>query len=170
MFAYGRQLYSLSRAGYFPRWLSVTHPTRKTPHRALLAGGAVGYGVALVIYELGSDHPVGAVLLNMAVFGAVISYGLQMTSFVLLRIRLPDIERPYRSPFGIPGAVVAGAIALLTLGALFIDPAYRPVVIGAALWYAAGLAYFGFYSRHHLVQSPEEAFATQARERSGRSG
>jgi amino acid transporter len=24
IFAYGRQIYSLSRAGYFPRWLSVT--------------------------------------------------------------------------------------------------------------------------------------------------
>ena len=25
IFAYGRQIYSLSRAGYFPTWLSVTH-------------------------------------------------------------------------------------------------------------------------------------------------
>ena len=28
--------YSLSRAGYFPKWLSKTHGTRKTPHVALL--------------------------------------------------------------------------------------------------------------------------------------
>ena len=115
VFAYGRQLYSLSRAGYFPRWLSVTHRERKTPHRALLVGGAIGYGVALVIHTLPSDHPVGAVLLNMAVFGAVISYGLQMTSFVLLRVRFPGLERPYRSPLGVPGAILAGSIALLTL-------------------------------------------------------
>ena len=27
IFAYGRQIYSLSRAGYFPRWLSITHGT-----------------------------------------------------------------------------------------------------------------------------------------------
>lgn len=165
LFAYGRQLYSLSRAGYFPRWLSVTHSTRKTPHRALLAGGVIGYGVALWIHLLPNDHPVGAVLLNMAVFGAVISYLLQMLSFVLLRIRLPNIERPYRSPFGIAGAVVAGAIALTTLGALFVvDPAYRNVVIGAALWYALGLVYFAVHARHHLVYSPEEAFAAQARD------
>src|ERR1700676_1875949 len=30
IFAYGRQIYSLSRAGYFPTWLSETHPTRHT--------------------------------------------------------------------------------------------------------------------------------------------
>ena len=29
IFAYGRQIYSLSRAGYFPTWLSVTHGSRK---------------------------------------------------------------------------------------------------------------------------------------------
>ncbi len=160
VFAYGRQLYSLSRAGYFPRWLSVTHPTRRTPHRALWVGGTIGYGVALVIHFLGSEHPVGAVLLNMAVFGAVISYGLQMASFVLLRRRLPDLERPYRSPLGIPGALIAGGIALITLGSLFVaDPVYRKVVVGAALWYAVGLLYFAVYARHHLVYSPEEAFA-----------
>src|SRR5262249_54046712 len=81
VFAYGRQIYSLSRAGYFPRWLSVTHGHRQTPHRALLAGAVIGFGVALVVHGLGPKHPVGAVLLNLAVFGAVISYALQMLSF-----------------------------------------------------------------------------------------
>ena len=42
IFAYGRQIYSLSRAGYFPTWLSVTHGRRETPHRALLAGSEIG--------------------------------------------------------------------------------------------------------------------------------
>jgi ethanolamine permease len=49
IYAYGRQIYSLSRAGYFPSWLSVTHGTRKTPQRALLAGSALGMLAALVI-------------------------------------------------------------------------------------------------------------------------
>ncbi len=163
IFAYGRQVYSLSRAGYFPRWLSVTHRTRETPHRALIAGALLGYGVAYAIHRLGPEHPVGAVLLNMAVFGAVISYVLQMASYVLLRIRLPDIERPYRSPFGIPGALFAGAVAMVTLVALFVvDAVYQQVVVGAAIWYALGLLYFGLHARHHLVYSPEEAFAARA--------
>jgi ethanolamine permease len=162
IFAYGRQIYSLSRAGYFPRWLSVTHGRARTPHRALVVGAVLGYAVALTIHLLPSDHPVGAVLLNMAVFGAVISYCLQMASFVLLRRRLPDIERPYRSPLGVPGATLAGAIALVTLGALFVvDPVYQKVVVGAALWYALGLVYFAVYARRRLVLSPEEAFAVR---------
>ncbi len=163
IFAYGRQIFSLARAGYFPTWLSLTHGSRQTPHVALAVGAVLGYGVALTIHLLGSDHPVGAVLLNMAVFGAVISYGLQMTSYVLLRRRMPHIVRPYRSPLGVPGAVIALAISAVTLVALFVaDPVYQKVVVGAALWYAAGLLWFALVGRRRLVYSPEERFAVEA--------
>lgn len=162
IFAYGRQIYSLSRAGYFPRWLSTTHAVRRTPNIALIVGAALGYAVALTIHLLGSEHRVAGVLLNMAVFGAVISYVFQMLSFILLRVRFPKLERPYRSPLGIAGAVVALLIALVTLVALFVvDPIYRLVVVGAALWYVAGLAYFALYARKRLVRSPEEEFAAR---------
>jgi len=163
IFAYGRQIFSLSRAGYFPQWLSRTHPRRRTPHVALLAGAVLGYIVAYGIHALGPEHPVGAVLLNMAVFGAVIAYALQMLSFILLRIRLPDIARPYRSPLGVPGAVIALIIAAVTLVALFVtDPIYQRVVIGAAVWYGLGLLWFAVYARHRLVLAPEESFAVSA--------
>ena len=163
IFAYGRQIYSLSRAGYFPRWLSLTHSRRETPWVALVAGAVLGYAVALTIHLLGSEHPVGAVLLNLAVFGAVISYILQMASFILLRIRLPQIDRPYRSPFGIAGAAVSLVIAAVTLVALFmVDPVYQRVVLGAAVWYALGLLWFVAWGRRHLVYSPEERFAREA--------
>ncbi len=163
VFAYGRQIFSLSRAGYFPKWLSVTHTQRKTPVAALLAGAVLGYAVALAIHLLGADHPVGAVLLNMAVFGAVISYMFQTASFVLLRWRLPDIDRPYRSPLGIPGAALAFGIAGLTLVTLFLaDPVYQKVVVGAALWFAAGLVWFALFGRRNLVFAPEEKFALGA--------
>lgn len=164
VFAYGRQIFSLSRAGYFPRFLSLTHPTRKTPHVALIGGAMVGFGVACLIHLLGSENPVGAVLLNMAVFGAVLSYMLQMLSFLVLRRRMPDIARPYRSPVGVPGAAFALLIALVCFGSLFVsDPVYRRVVLATAVFYALGIAYFAFYARKRLVYSPEEAFAEAQR-------
>ena len=48
---------------------------------------------------------IGGTLLNMAVFGAMVSYVLQALSFILLRGNRPGVERPYRSPLGDPGAV-----------------------------------------------------------------
>lgn len=167
IFAYGRQIYSLSRAGYFPTWLSETHRTRHTPHRALLAGSALGYAVALVIYLTPQGSPVGAVLLNMAVLGAVLAYIFQTTSFILLRVRFPNIHRPYVSPLGIAGATLAGIIALITLVMLFRNPDYSKGVIGAAVWFVLGVGYYAGYARHRLVLAPEEE-AAFAHRRKGR--
>ena len=166
IFAYGRQIYSLSRAGYFPTWLSVTHGTRETPHRALVAGSALGFAVALAIHLMPQGSPVGAILLNMAVFGAVVAYILQMASFVMLRWRFPAMPRPYVSPIGVAGAAVAAAIAALTLWALFRNPDYNKGVIGAAIWFLLGIGYYAVYARRRLVLAPEEEAAVAVGRRS----
>jgi ethanolamine permease len=158
IFAYGRNIFSMSRAGYYPHPLSVTHGTRHTPHIALVLGAVIGWIAAYILYKWGTGT-VGAALLSMAVFGAVISYFMQSVSFVLLRRRLPNIERPYRSPVGEWGAIVAGVIALISLVALFWNDDYRPGVYGVALFYIVAVAYFAAMGRHRLVLSPEEEFA-----------
>jgi len=164
IYAYGRNTYSLSRAGYFPHFLSLTHPTLKTPHIALIAGGVVGLILAILVYELGlagglvAGQIVGA-LLYMAVFGAVISYAMQCLSFILLRRRLPHIARPYRSPVGQWGAGIAGVIAVISLISLYANEAYRPGVVGTLVYFAVGVLYFALVGRHRLVLSPEEEFA-----------
>ncbi len=108
IYAYGRVLFALSRAGYFPRWISLTS-RRHTPHLALLVGAGIGLLCAAAIEFApgagqtdGRQVTVGAVLLNMAVFGAVISYTMVMLSYIKLRISRPDLARPYKSPLGIP--------------------------------------------------------------------
>lgn len=158
IFAYGRNIYSLSRAGYFPHWMSVTHGKRKTPWVALVLGGVIGYGLAWLL-DSQYTGTAGAALLSMAVFGAVISYFMQMISFIRLRRKLPNIERPYRSPVGVVGAGISGLIALISLVALFLNEAYRPGVYGVAIWFVLALLYFGLSGRNKLVLSPEEEFA-----------
>jgi len=164
IYAYGRNTYSLSRAGYFPQVLSITHPTRNTPYVALIAGAVIGYILSLVIYFAGQSESavagkiVGA-LLYMAVFGAVISYFMQCLAFIVLRRKLPNIERPYRSPVGVWGAAIAGAIALVALVSLFFNPDYLPGVYGTLVYFVIGIIYFAVRGRHKLVLSPEEEFA-----------
>jgi ethanolamine permease len=172
IFAFGRQIFSLSRAGYFPRFLSVTHGRHETPQAALIAGSVVGLGVMLVIwYAYGAERGgafIGAALLNMAVFGAMISYVMQAVSFILLRIRLPDIERPYRSPFGIPGAFLTLVIAVITIYFQVTDPAFRAPIYGVAIYYAIAMLYFALHGRKQLVLSPEEEFAIRRGRMEGR--
>ena len=163
IFAYGRNIFSLSRAGYYPHFLSVTHGRRNTPHVALIAGAIIGYGLTILLDQATKngwlDGNVGAALLNMAVFGAVISYAMQTFAFILLRRRYPDIERPYKSPVGEWGAAIASVIAIISLVAIFWNADYRPGVYGVAIFYAVAVLYFTIAGRHRLVLSPEEEFA-----------
>jgi ethanolamine permease len=159
MFAYGRNMYSLSRAGYYPKFLSLTGK-RQTPWVALLVGAVIGF-VALVVVDLlgGAGGTGGAVVLNIAVWGAVLSYLLQMVSFVILRRKLPNAARPYRSPVGVVGAVVAGVIAAAIFVGLAINPTFLPAIVAIFIVYIVMLVLFAIFGRTKLVLSPEEEYA-----------
>lgn len=156
MYAYGRNIYSLSRAGYYPKILSLTG-TRQTPYVALVVGAVIGF-VALVVTD-NAGETAGKIVLNIAVWGAVIAYMLQMASYVLLRRRFPNATRPYLSPVGVAGAVVAGLLALLTFVGILRNPDYRPAIIAIVVIYLVGLGVFAVFGRHRLVLSPEEEYA-----------
>jgi len=95
----------------------------------------------------------------MAVFAAVLAYTLQAISFVMLRRNLPNIDRPYVSPWGQAGAMLAGVIAVIALVSIFLNEDYRPGVYGVAVYFVLGILYFAIAGRHRLVLSPEEEFA-----------
>ncbi|MGP3533293.1 amino acid permease [Microbacterium sp. RD1] len=164
MFAYGRNMYSLSRAGYYPRFLSLTGK-RQTPWVALVVGAAIGFLALVVLDILANIDPdnvgavAGAIVLNIAVWGAVLAYFLQMVSFLILRRKYPHAERPYRSPWGITGAIIAAAIALLIFVGFLLNEAFQPAIVAIAIVYVIILIGFGVYFRHRLVLSPEEEYA-----------
>jgi ethanolamine permease len=161
IYAYGRVLFSLSRAGYLPRWLSVTGKSH-TPYRALVLGAVVGL-ICTIIIDASGSAALGAVLLNMAVFGAIISYILVLLSYIKLKIYRPELYRPYQSPLGIWGASIGAILAIIAFFACFAIPAYQPGIWGVSIFLIVMIAYFWFYSRNHLVaQSPEEKAALLA--------
>jgi ethanolamine permease len=149
VFAYSRQLFALSRAGYLPRFLSVTG-SRKTPFLALIVPGTIGFLLAALTEN-------GALLINIAVFGATVSYVLMMLAHIVLRVREPELERPYRTPGGVVTTGVALTLAAAAVVAtFFVDQLAAGIT---ALIFLVAVAYFWFYSRHRLVaNAPEEEF------------
>ncbi|BBX94443.1 ethanolamine permease [Mycolicibacterium boenickei] len=152
IYAYSRQTFALSRAGYLPTSLSVTNK-RKAPTLALIVPGIIGFLLSL------TGH--GDLILNMAVFGAALSYVLMMISHIVLRVREPEMKRPYRTPGGIVTTGFALVIAVVALIATFV---VSPVAAGLCLAvFCAFMLYFALYSRHRLVaNSPDEEFAMLA--------
>ncbi|MFC9496457.1 ethanolamine permease [Streptomyces sp. NPDC056982] len=153
IYAGSRQLFALSRAGYLPRFLSLTS-RRKAPYLGLLVPGAIGFALAASTGD-------GARMLNVAVFGATISYALMSLSHIVLRRREPGLERPYRTPGGVLTSSVALVLACAALVATFlVDVTAALIALGV---YAVAIGYFGAYSRRHLVaRAPEEEFAALA--------
>ncbi|MCS3744826.1 ethanolamine permease [Xanthomonas arboricola] len=106
---YSRQFFALARAGFLPHGLATLSRFR-TPHRAILAGGAIG------IAAICSDSVVKiqgmsltAAMITMSVFGAIVMYVMSMLSLFKLRRSEPGLERSFRAP----GYPVVPAIALL---------------------------------------------------------
>ncbi|MBD7996760.1 ethanolamine permease [Arthrobacter sp. Sa2CUA1] len=150
VYAYSRQLFALSRAGYLPRWMSLTTRWR-TPYVALIVPGTIGFLLAALTRD-------GGLLINIAVFGATVSYVLLNLSHIVLRRREPNLPRGYRTPGGAVTTGVALVLAVVAVIATFVvDVLAASITAGI---FVAALAYFWFYSRHHLVASaPEEEFA-----------
>lgn len=115
---YSRQFFALARAGFLPRSLAKLSRFQ-TPHRAILAGGAVGIAA---IFSDGLISLQGmtltAAMITMSVFGAIVMYIMSMFSLFKLRRSEPDLERSFRAPGYpvVPG--IALALALVCLAAM----------------------------------------------------
>jgi ethanolamine permease len=149
IYGYSRLVFALSRAGYFPRALSLT-TQRKVPARALIVPGVLGF-----IASLSGE---GDLMLAMAVVGATLSYALMALSHILLRVRQPELLRPYRTPGGVVTSGIALVLSLVALtGVYAFDP--RAFFYTLTLFGVGAAYYFGF-SRHHLVaKTADEEFA-----------
>ncbi|TDX28157.1 ethanolamine:proton symporter (EAT family) [Modicisalibacter xianhensis] len=148
IYGYSRLVFALSRAGYLPKVLSLTS-RRKAPTWALVVPGVFGFLVSL--------SGEGDLILGMAVVGATLSYALMAISHILLRLKRPDLPRPYRTPGGIVTSSVALVLSLVALtGVYAFDPrAFNYTVV----LFVIGAAYYFLYSRHKLVaKTAEEEF------------
>ena len=148
IYGYSRLVFALSRAGYLPRFLSLTNE-RKAPVWALAIPAALGFLISLTRE--------GDLIIAMAVVGATISYALMALSHILLRIKHPDMHRPYKTPGGVFTSSICLVLAVIALtGVYAFDPrAFNYTIV----LYVIGALYYFLYSKNHLVaKTPEEEF------------
>lgn len=88
--SYSRQIYALAREGYLPEFLSAVNKKYQTPHWALIAGGLIGF---LAIFTGTTDK-----IIIMSGLGAVVMYAVSMVSLLVLRMREPALEKPFKAP------------------------------------------------------------------------
>lgn len=89
---YSRQTYAMARTGYLPKFLAQVNAKFHTPHWALLIPGLIGIGAALT--------GLTAVVITISVFGAVALYLLSLIAFFVLRVKEPNLKRPFKVTAG----------------------------------------------------------------------
>jgi len=84
-----RAIYALARAGQLPRSLGMLHPRYNTPHNAVLLIGALSAIAPLF------GRPALVWLVDAGGLGIVVAYAFVAASFLVLRMREPEMPRPY---------------------------------------------------------------------------
>jgi amino acid transporter len=104
--SYSRLPLAMAQDGMLPKFFGKLN-RRRAPWVAIITL-AVGWALCL---GLGFEH---LVTLDILIYG--LSLTLEFVALVALRIREPKLERPFRVPGGIVGAVLVGVAPVLLLG------------------------------------------------------
>jgi APA family basic amino acid/polyamine antiporter len=142
-----RIYFAQARDGLFFRRFANVHPRHETPSFAIVAQGLW----AAVLLVTGSFES----LLDYSLFALWLSYGAMVAGVMVLRIKRPDLARPYRM-WGYPvTAILFLAITLWFLANMIVT---RPVPSLAGLGFiAAGIPVYFFWARRTSMQHAEVA-------------
>jgi APA family basic amino acid/polyamine antiporter len=142
-----RLVYSMGLHRQVPDRLSRLHPRFSTPWIGILLFG----GVACLTIIPGQAEFLG----NMYAFGAMLSFTIAHLSVIRLRIKQPDIERPYRGPGTITVAgrelPVFALLGILGTGLAFVTVTilHLAVALAGVFWLSLGMAVYILYRRRH---------------------
>jgi APA family basic amino acid/polyamine antiporter len=135
-----RVFFSMSRDGLLPKWASAIHPKFRTPWISTIAVGAI---VAIMPGFLPIDQ-----LSKLVNIGTLLAFTIVCAGVWVLRVRHPDMERPFKTPL-VPLVPILGIVSAFYLMTRL--PAITwEVMVG---WLLVGLViYFGYSIKHSKVQ------------------
>jgi amino acid transporter len=128
-----RAIYAMAASGMLPPFLSFLHPKYKTPTNAILMIGLFSSLAPLC------GRKMLVWLVDAGGLAIVISYFLVALSFLVLRHREPEMERPYLIKAGKTVGVIA---MILSFGMALL---YMPGAPAALLWPYEWLIFLGWW-------------------------
>jgi APA family basic amino acid/polyamine antiporter len=140
-----RVFFSMSKDGLLPKWASAIHPKFRTPWISTIVVGAV---VAFMPAFLPIDR-----LSELVNIGTLLAFTIVCAGVWVLRVRHPDMHRPFKTPL-VPLVPILGIITALFLMSRLPLITWTVMI----LWLFAGLViYFGYSIKHSKVQKLAKA-------------
>lgn len=139
-----RVFFSMSKDGLLPKWASAIHPKFRTPWVSTIVVGSI---VAVMPAFKDVDF-----LSNLVNIGTLLAFTIVCAGVWILRVRQPELERPFKTPF-VPLVPILGIVT-----AVFVMSRLPKITWLVMLgWLAFGLViYFGYSIRHSKVQQMAE--------------
>ena len=167
-----RAYFAMARDGLFPAGLCRIHPRFQTPANAIIAQAVwsvilmvVGATLLLVdppttgwpepiLRAWNKLHatPLYDVMFTYVIFGGTVFYTLAIASVFVLRVRRPEMPRPYRT-WGYPFTPIAYTAASCLLLASMLQGSPTESIAGLAI-IAAGLPGYWIFNRGHSRPRP----------------
>jgi APA family basic amino acid/polyamine antiporter len=129
-----RIFYTMSNDGLIPKAFGDLHPKFKTPYKANL--------ILFVFVGLFAGFVPGSVAGDLTSFGTLFAFVLVSIGVWILRIKSPEMERPFKAPL-VPIVPLLGAVICLGM-IVALDLQTLKVAFG---WMALGLVVYFLYSR-----------------------
>ncbi|MCB9362159.1 amino acid permease [Candidatus Woesearchaeota archaeon] len=139
-----RLILTLAKDNLLPKGLAKIHPEYQTPVNAIIFQTIVS--TIIVILGAGSYETLLEMLLPML----LLLYGSVMLSYIILKVKRPNLERLFKAPFGLLGAsfIIIFFFALLTIwfvnahdAAHILELASIFIFIGVPIYYMIDLYY-----------------------------
>jgi len=150
--SYSRLPLAMAQDGMLPRVFARVHPKTRAPYVAILVC-AVGWAMCL---GLGFER---LVTIDILIYG--LSLALEFVALLVLRVREPNLKRPFRVPGGMFGAALVGVFPVLLLGFALVHSAQEQILGMSSLLFgllliAAGLVAYGIKEilRHSGLLAP----------------
>jgi basic amino acid/polyamine antiporter, APA family len=139
-----RIFYTMSNDGLIPKAFGAIHPKYKTPYKA--------NWILFVFVGLFAAFVPGHVAGDLTSFGTLFAFVLVSIGVWILRVKAPQLKRPFRTPAA-PVVALLGAI-ICTGMIVAIDARTLKVAFG---WMAVGLVvYFAYSRKHSKLRAPGE--------------
>ena len=143
VFQYGqpRIFFAMARDGLMPKWAAKLHPKYRTPHVTTIVTG-VFVAVGALIAEENSIY-------DLTNIGTLAAFALVCVGVLVLRIREPNRERPFKVPFVWLVTLGGAAACVFVMKGL---PIRAWQMFG--VWLVIGLAlYFAYGYGHSVVRT-----------------
>ena len=131
-----RIFFAMARDGLLPKFFAKVHPKYGTPHVSTIITG-VAVGVAAMFTTLEE-------MVDLTNIGTLFAFFLVCVGIVILRIKEPDRERPFRVPFGLLLPIL-GAVSCVGL-AIYLPPSSW---LRFFAWLAIGIVFYFVYGYRH---------------------